>query len=197
MFRGAFVGLVAGLALASCSPAEPRDAYVGAPRQNAVSIVQSDPRGIRKVATFDADVLVLSRKSYGGLFGDDFSDYSPLDLAVAWGEGARADVHSRVKISQSGRFYYWRAGAQAWQDPRVRRFGKHSANWHLIPANDDIADAMSDIRSNQVVGLKGYLVDINAPDGKRWKTSRTRGDQGAGACEIILVTEVRPDSSVS
>ncbi|MBS7668256.1 hypothetical protein [Croceicoccus gelatinilyticus] len=182
--------LAAPLALAACSE-EPRDAQVSAPRQGMMDGMPADARGLRKVATFDADVLVLSRRNYGGLFGDTFSDYSPVDLAVAWSEGARAEVHSQISIRQSGRFYYWRAGADAWQDPRVRRFGKHSANWHLIPADDTIADKIDRIGANDVVGLKGYLVDIDAPDGSRWRTSRTRNDKGAGACEIILVTEVR------
>lgn len=155
-----------------------------------LSDVSTDARGIRKIAAFDAEVLVLSRRTYGGWMGDRLSQYAPLDLAVAWGEGARADVHGRIRVSQSNRFYFWRAGSDAWKDPRVRRFGRYSANWHLIPANDDIADVMDDIATNDIVSLRGHLVDILAPDGGRWKTSRTRTDQGAGACELILVSEV-------
>jgi len=188
--RSALAALGLSLALSACSP-EPRDAQVPAPRQYELSSISTDARGIRKVATFDAEVLVLSRKTYRGWAGDDFAEYSPVDLAVAWGEGARADVHGRISISQSGRFYWWRAGAEAWQDPRVRRFGKHSANWHLIPASDAVSDVIDDIGPNDVVALHGHLVDIFAPDGRRWKTSRTRNDQGAGACEIILVHEAK------
>ncbi|WP_156500507.1 hypothetical protein [Croceicoccus bisphenolivorans] len=188
-FRAAAV-MVLAVMLAGCQ-GEPRDAIVPAPRQSELYSIATDARGIRKVATFDADVLVLSRASYGGLIGDDFSDYSPVDIAVAWGEGARADVHGRISITQSGRFYYWRAGAEAWQDPRVRRFGKFSANWHLIPANDNAAAVIRGIGANDVVSLHGHLVDVFAPDGRRYKTSRTRNDQGAGACEIFLVSEAR------
>ncbi|WP_156170778.1 hypothetical protein [Croceicoccus naphthovorans] len=176
------------LTLAACN-AESRDPHVGTPQQSMMSEVATDVRGIRKVATFQADVLVLARADYDGWIADDFAEYAPTDLAVAWGEGARADVHGRISIRQSGRFYYWRAGPEAWQDPRVRRFGKHSANWHLVPANDDVADAIDGIGRGDVVRLRGHLVDIFAPDGGRWKTSRTRTDQGAGACEIILVSE--------
>lgn len=183
--------LAAALLAASCSE-PPRDAHVGEPRQYILNEISTDSRGIRKVATFDAQVLVLSRRSYGGLIGDRFADYAPLDIAVAWGEGARADVHSRVSISQSGRFYYWRAGPEAWQDPRVRAFGGHSANWHLVPANDEVADNFRDIHANDVVQITGHLIDIDAPDGTRYRTSRTRSDKGAGACEIILVSQVRP-----
>lgn len=181
--------LLGALLLLGCSE-PPRDAILSEPRQYILDQVTADARGIRKVATFNAQVLVLSRHSYGGLIGDRFAEYAPLDIAVAWGEGARADVHSRVAISQSGRFYYWHAAADAWQDPRVRTFGKHSANWHLVPANDDIAARFGRIRRNEVVQITGHLVDIDAPDGTRYRTSRTRHDQGAGSCEIILVSEV-------
>jgi len=183
--------LFATLLLAACSQ-PPRDAVVPEPRQYILDEVSTDARGIRKVATFDAQVLVLSLHSYGGVMGDRFSAYAPLDLAVAWGDAARADVHSQVSISQSGRFYHWRAGPEAWQDPRVRDFGRHSANWHLVPANDDIAAELKAIRRNDVVRITGHLVDIDAPDGTRYRTSRTRGDQGAGACEIILVSDIGP-----
>ncbi|WP_144095741.1 hypothetical protein [Croceicoccus sediminis] len=186
----ALLPFVIAFAVSACSE-EPRDAQVAAPRQGMMDGMPADARGMRKVATFDADVLVLKRRNYGGLFGDKLSEYSPVDLAVAWSEGARAEVHSQIDIRQSGRFYYWRAGPDAWQDPRVRRFGKNSANWHLIPANEAIAERIDDIDENEIVGLKGYLVDIDGPDGGRWRTSRTRNDSGAGACEIILVTEVR------
>lgn len=187
-FGAAAIAVGLGLGLAACS-AEPRDADVPEPRQYILNSVSTDARGIRKVATFDAEVLVLARRDYNGWFPDRFASYAPVDLAVAWGEGAMADVHGRIHISQSNRFYFWRAGAEAWQDPRVRRFGKHSANWHLVPANDDVADAVDSIREGEVVSLRGHLVDIFAPDGYRWKTSRTRNDQGAGACEIVLVSE--------
>ncbi len=183
--------LLGALFVQGCSE-PPRDAVLSEPRQYILNQVTTDARGIRKVATFDAQVLVLSRHSYGGLIGDRFAAYAPLDIAVAWGEGARADVHSRVAISQSGRFYYWRAGADAWQDPRIKAFGKHSANWHLVPANDDVATELRAIRRNEVVHISGHLIDIDAPDGTRYRTSRTRHDQGAGACEIILVSGVVP-----
>ena len=185
LLAGAFLAL-----LAACD-SPPRDAIVPAPKQAEIVNYAVDERGIRKVATFEAEVLVLARKGYGGVFGDDMADYAPFDLAVAWGEGARAEVHGAVDVRQSNRFYHWRASADAWQDSRVRRFGLHSANWHIIPADDAVADAMWPVRPGDVVRLKGFLVDIEAPDGRRWNTSRTRTDSGAGACEIFLVSKAR------
>jgi hypothetical protein len=33
-------------------------------------------------------------------------------------------------------------------------------------------------------------VDVSAPDGWQWRSSRTRTDSGAGACEVIWVEDV-------
>ena len=143
------------------------------------------------MARFDATVLVLSRRTYGGLLGDDFSEYSPLDLAVAWGDAALEDVYRGVSISQSGRFYYWRASGEAWDDPRVRSFGQHSANWHMVPETPEGARKLSRVRQGDVVSLQGFLVNVSGEGGKRWQTSLRRDDIGPGACEIVLVRDVR------
>ena len=41
-----------------------------------------------------------------------------------------------------------------------------------------------------MVTLRGLLVNVMAPNGKRWSTSLAREDSGPGGCEIVLVTEV-------
>jgi len=35
--------------------------------------------------------------------------------------------------------------------------------------------------------IRGYLVDVTGPRGFAWRTSLTRDDTGAGACEIVYV----------
>lgn len=168
---------------------EPHDAVLPEPQQ--VNIAGSfQPDGMRRVARFDATVLVLSRKSYTGIFGDDMADHSPFDLAVAWGEGALADVYGALNIRQSGRFYRWKASHEAWQDPRVRRFRYNSGNWHIVPETDEVMDDFFEVMEGDVVRLEGFLVDIKGPRGSVWKTSRKRTDSGPGACEIFLVSRV-------
>jgi hypothetical protein len=39
--------------------------------------------------------------------------------------------------------------------------------------------------------MSGYLVDVKAPDDFVWATSRSREDSGDGACEILLVTDIK------
>lgn len=152
---------------------------------------------MRRVARFDATVLILSRKNYGGLFADDFAEYSPFDLAVAWGEGAIAAVYQSVSVSQSNRFYFWKASARAWEDPRVRRFRYNSGNWHIVPESDAVMDDFFEVHEGDVVRMEGYLVDIKGPRNFVYRTSRKRSDSGPGACEIFLVTKVVPVQSQS
>ena len=63
----------------------------------------------------------------------------------------------------------------------------HSANMHMIPANGEIARRLKSIRAGNMVHLRGFLVEVTAQEGWRWKSSLTRDDTGGGACELILV----------
>jgi hypothetical protein len=66
----------------------------------------------------------------------------------------------------------------------------HSANTHVIPLNSMIAKQLSRLRPGQVVTLSGELVDGVRDDGMWIKTSMVRDDTGAGACEVLLVSDV-------
>ena len=185
---GAISGAIAALLLSACT-GEPHDAVLPEPQQtNIMGSFQAD--GMKRVARFEATVLVLSRKSYTGVFGDEMAEFSPFDLAVAWGEGALADVYGALSISQSNRFFYWKASNEAWQDPRVRRFGRNAGNWHIVPETDEVMDDFFEVMEGDVVRMEGFLVDIQGPRNFVWKTSRKRSDSGPGACEIFLVTKV-------
>lgn len=185
---GSLSGLFAALLLSACA-GEPHDAVLPEPQQtNIMGSFQAD--GMKRVARFDATVLVLSRKSYTGIFGDELAEFSPFDLAVAWGEGALADVYGALSIRQSNRFFFWKASNEAWQDPRVRRFGRNAGNWHIVPETDAVMRDFFEVMEGDVVRMEGFLVDIQGPRNFVWKTSRKRTDNGPGACEIFLVTKV-------
>ena len=64
---------------------------------------------------------------------------------------------------------------------------QNSANTHIIPANTQVASQIQSMRPGQVIELNGYLVNASAPDGWRWRSSLTRKDTGAGACELFWV----------
>jgi hypothetical protein len=69
---------------------------------------------------------------------------------------------------------------------------RYSANTHVIPANAAVAAELARLRlGGQVVQLTGLLVDGVRDDSMTIRTSLTRTDAGAGACEFMLVEEVQ------
>ncbi|HEU4626960.1 MAG TPA: hypothetical protein VFS52_19525 [Steroidobacteraceae bacterium] len=133
-------------------------------------------------ADFDAEVRVLSRERY---WLGTFASVAPLDIAVGWGPMSDSAVLARLDISQSGRFYFWHYDDAPPIAPEA--IIRHSANWHLVPANKSVWRTLRSLRVGSVVRLRGELVDIQAPDGASIRTSLTREDSGAGACEVIYV----------
>ena len=94
-------------------------------------------------------------------------------------------VLDRMKISQSSRWYRAR-----WDFPAPlseQQFIANSSNMHMIPARKDIGRSLKELRSGDVITLRGYLVDVDHDSGWRWRTSMSRTDTGSGACEIVYV----------
>jgi hypothetical protein len=89
------------------------------------------------------------------------------------------------EITQSARFYSWRPRGAL---PIARQeVIEHSANTHVIPANDTVRAQLKRLRVGQLVHLRGTLVDGVRDDGAYVNTSLTRSDSGVGPCEIGLV----------
>lgn len=155
-----------------------------APRQVAVSGAAEVALGrhiLTPVAEFSLQARVLGREDYSL---DREAELAPTDLALGWGPMSDSAVLQHFDISQSGRFYRWRA--QTLPIP-YRDVVRHSANMHLIPADETVGEALEQIRPGHVIRLSGYLVNARSSDGWRWKSSTSREDSGAGACEVILV----------
>lgn len=137
---------------------------------------------ITPVAEFSLQARVLSTETYHA--GRE-ADLSPVDLALGWGPMSDSAVLDRLQISQGNRFYFYRWTGRPPIPPTD--IVEHSANMHMIPANDDIKRRLGKVRTGQVVSLNGYLVRVQAPDGWRWNSSMTRSDSGNGACELVWV----------
>lgn len=172
-------------------PLPPRVAAGAEPLQSPV------PRGfpslrvggarLEPLAGFSVDARILSRRDYD--FGRE-ADFSPTDLALGWGRMREDAVLARLEVEQRGRWYHYR-----WpDDPPIpsREIALSSANMHMIPGNDAVATALRRLRKDQRVRIDGWLVEVDAPDGWRWRSSLTRQDMGAGACELVYVCGVTP-----
>ncbi len=136
------------------------------------------------LAEFQVAARVLGTKHYSM---DREASLAPVDLALGWGPMAKREVLNAISISQSGRFYYWRS--DNFPIPG-RDIETNSANMHFIPATPEVGKKLRQIRDNDEIKFKGYLVRVDAADGWRWISSTTRNDTGHGACEVILVDDI-------
>ena len=155
-----------------------------APQQQNLSSSRSFSHAdyrITPLANFFIKAKILSREDYTR---DREADLSPIDLALGWGQMSDESILENIKITQSNRWYYW------WVDsfpiPR-REIETHSANMHLIPANDSIEELINESKFGDIIELSGSLVQVKAQDGWRWSSSMTRNDTGSRSCEIIWV----------
>lgn len=159
------------------------------PQQTRVSGEREFTRNgyrIRPLARFEVTARVLGTEHYRL---DREAQLAPVDLVLGWGRMSDTAVLERVRIRQSGRFYFW--STDQFPIPR-REIETSSANMHMIPADDQVEAALKGLRKGQVVTVRGYLVEAVASDGWRWRSSMTRNDTGAGACELIWVESVSP-----
>lgn len=164
----------------------PRAAVDAVPLQSAVPATAGPFRleaaTLTPVAGFSLQARVLSRQDYRG--GRE-AQLSPTDLALGWGRMREDAVLERLDISQGARFYRYRwRGSPPLPPAEIVR---SSANMHLIPASVAVAEALQDVRAGEQVRIEGWLVDARAADGWRWRSSTTREDSGAGACELVYV----------
>ncbi len=136
---------------------------------------------IKALAKYVITARVLSVKEYPG-------EAVPIDVALGWGPMADPNVIAQVKISQSQHFYEFRYDNQP--PIPVQLMSLNSANNHILPATIKVESQINNLRKGQLVSLGGYLVNIEDPGGLSWKTSLTRDDTGAGACELFYVQSV-------
>lgn len=172
-------------------PLPPQVAFGAPPLQspvpNSLRPFQLAAAQLQPLAGFSVDARVLSREDYRLGQG---AALSPTDLALGWSRMRDPAVLSQLRISQSARWYHYAwTGAPPLPPDEIAR---SSANMHLIPADANAASALHRIHEGDNVRIDGWLVEATAPDGMRWRSSLTRDDTGAGACEVVYVCAITP-----
>jgi len=157
------------------------------PVPTSMAAFRLKPATLQPLAGFSVDARVLSREDYA--FGRE-SALSPTDLALGWQRMGDDAVLSHLAISQSARWYHYRWNGQPPLPPR--EIAESSANMHMIPADARVAVALHRIGKGDRIRIDGWLVEADAPDGWRWRSSLTREDVGAGACEVVYVCSITP-----
>jgi hypothetical protein len=170
-------------------PMPPRVAAGDPPLQSqvpsSVGVFHLAAAQLQPLAGFSVDARVLSRRDYS--LGRE-AQLSPTDLALGWGRMRDDAVLSQLQISQSSRWYHYRWSAEPPLPPE--EIARSSANMHLIPSDATSAAALHRVQDGSHVRIDGWLVEATSPDGYRWRSSTSRDDTGAGACEVVYVCAI-------
>jgi hypothetical protein len=138
----------------------------------------------KALAEYQIKARVLSRNNFS--VGKE-SEISPLDLALGWGPMSDQSIIDKIGISQSNRWYRWRADVLPISS---REISLNSANVHIIPKDKIIEDKFDEVYKGSLIEMKGYLVEVTTSDGWRWKSSLKRDDTGGGSCELFWVEDL-------
>jgi hypothetical protein len=140
---------------------------------------------ISPVASYRVRARLLGSKRYTN--GRE-SEISPIDFAIGWGPMSDSAVLDHFELSQRVRYF-----TLHWDElplPEKDIF-ESAANMHLIPADDTVRDALDRMRVGEIIELDGYLVQVKDAKGWSWRSSLSRTDRGAGACELMWVERAR------
>lgn len=164
---------------------QPFDPPRQSPVPSSLAAFRLNAATLTPLAGFSIDARVLSRRDYRS---DREADLSPVDLALGWGRMRDDAVLSQLDITQSGRWYRYRYGGTPPIPPS--EIDRSAANMHMIPGSRDIATALDEVEAGERVRIDGWLVEAQAQDGWRWRSSTTRDDTGQGACELVYVCAI-------
>lgn len=138
----------------------------------------------KALAEYKIKARVLSRNNFS--LGKE-SEISPLDLALGWGPMSDQSVIDKIDISQSNRWYHWKADVLPIP---MKEISLNSANVHIIPKDESVKEKFDEVYKGSLIETKGYLVEVTTADGWRWKSSLKRDDTGGGSCELFWVEEL-------
>lgn len=198
---GSFLGILIGLILALAVFTAYMDAGAAVPetlgdpiQSNLPQIktidyaVDQDTFKLDLLAEYKIEAVVKGVKSY---HNDGPGSASPMDFILIWGNLNQPDVDKVIHYSQYSRWYHFTVSDIA--RISVSEVSRHSANTHIIPADEEVLKILKHVKKGDYVSLSGYLVRVYEKDSgdSGIASSLTREDTGAGACEVFYVAKVK------
>lgn len=149
------------------------------------------------VAEYQIKALVVHRMDYRFFSIHNSDSVFPVDLCLTWGDNLKNKGYQNKHLSfaQDSRFcfYKWRGELSINTDL--------ISNNHLIANDPKILSVIDKIKVSDQVSISGYLVNVEAnkvgevsnydPNSFNLKSSTTRTDSGAGACETIYINDIK------
>jgi hypothetical protein len=159
-----------------------------------LSIAGDSEFTVHPVAEYKIAALAVSKKSYHDGWR---AEVAPVDLALVWGKLAEPESDRYISYSQHDRWYFYEYEARSLFNTSY--VISHSANNHIIPADENILRAVKTIKTKEKVFLEGFLVNVKGRhkgENFWWNSSLRRADTGDGSCEVFYVKRLRIGTKV-
>ena len=170
----------------------PRQVAVRAPLQQAV--MEGTTYTLRPRYSYELRGIVVSMhdtETWWNYVHKEVGDkMNAVDLCVVWGDNVSSGAYRQASFHNTQFECHWRYGAgTAFNDSQV-------SNNHMITDDPAVARRLRAVRIGDQVQVRGYLVDYTVQKAGHqatpWRvSSETRGDTGAGACEVIFVEDLQ------
>ncbi len=140
-------------------------------------------------------VAKVKSKHHINFFQDDASLLGKYDLALAWGELVKPEYDEYIKYFQAGRRYTVTSSSDC--PLNMDYISTHSANNHIIAANNGVLRGVRNIKKEDIVYMEGYLVNaFRKGSGNNgyftWETSLVRNDNSYdGGCEVFYLKKLQ------
>lgn len=140
---------------------------------------------ITPLASFAMRARVLSVEYYSY---DHDSKLSPVDFAVGWGKMSDSKVLSTIEISQSSRWYFWYT--DEFKDVDATYIKRHSHNIHILPSSPEVAEITNEVKADDIIIIKGYLVSISGPNHYTWVSGLSINSDGPNSCFVLWLEKI-------
>jgi len=146
---------------------------------------------LRKVKEYTLEGRILGLKTYGknDIPYDPCNIFSPIDLVIGIDTvQTNPDKYDYSITSFEHRKVSWHLYNDDSSD--YYYFKSHTGNNHIIPHTKAVLDLLKNISINDIVILKGSLIDLYGINGNQYWEWTTDTIIGNYDCEIILVDEI-------
>jgi hypothetical protein len=126
-------------------------------------VFERDGHVMTGLAQFKAKARVVSIERYGK---DRQAKIAPLDIVLGWGALSDTTTFKGVDVAQTERSVVFES-----YDPKLPKEAVAASllNLHVVGADAAVDERLRELRRGNIVEIKGWLVEVRAGDGWRWK----------------------------